>query len=355
MIEPIEPFVFHAPAPRVLFGRGTLEFVGQELRLHAISKPFVLCTNSGLEVSQRIAASVSDRKIEVLRLARPDISAEDFERVKTYAATSGADGFVVVGGGTPIGMAKAVAAHTRLRYIAVVTTYSGSEMASNWSYGKGRDARRGASLAALPSTALYDPELTLALPRVVSGQSGMNALAHAAESLYGADRSPAVELLAEEAVRRLGASLPRVVQQPNDLDARTEALYGAWLAAAFRAQVGVEHALAQKLRQRFGLSHAGAHAVVLPYAIAFNRDAAPGAMDKIRRALGAEDAGLGLYELNARMGLPTGLKELGMKQSDLDDAVQFVAATPIENPRPVSREDLLQIITQAFHGAPPRF
>ena len=162
-------------------------------------------------------------------------------------------------------------------------------------------------------------------------------------------------MLAEAAVRLLGASLPRVAAQPADIDARSDALYGAWLAAAFRAQVGVEHAIAQKVRQRYGLSHAGTHAVVVPYAIAFNRAAAKPAMERIERALGVPDAGLGLYDLNVRLGIPLGLRDLGMKESEIEAAADFVAATPIVNPRPVARADLLELITQAFHGAPPRF
>ena len=162
-------------------------------------------------------------------------------------------------------------------------------------------------------------------------------------------------MLAEEAVRVLGASLPRVVANPADIDARTDALHGAWMAAAFRAQVGVEHAIAQKVRQRYGLSHAGTHAVVVPYALAFNRDAAKYAMEKIERALGVKDAGLGMYDFNVRLGIPTGLKDLGMKQSDIEGAADFVGATPFANPRPVTRADLVELITQCYHGAPPRF
>ncbi len=156
-------FVFHSPAPRVLFGRGTVDAVALELDLHRISHAFVLCTGSGMELSQRIAASAPDRGIEVLRLAHPGISQEDFERAMAHAAKIQSDGFIVVGGGTPIGLAKAIAAHTQLRYVAVVTTYSGSEMSSSWNYGKGEQARSGASLAALPSTAIYDPDLTLGI------------------------------------------------------------------------------------------------------------------------------------------------------------------------------------------------
>ena len=351
----IERFVFTSPAPRVLFGRGTVNAVSKELDLHKISRAFILCSGSGMAVAQQIAAASPKHHIDVLRLSSSGISTEDFERATEHAKTTGAQGFIAMGGGTPIGLGKSIAANTGLRWIAVVTTYSGSEMASNWTYGKGRDAKNGSSLAALPSTAIYDPDLTLGLPPVTSGQSGMNAMAHAVESLYGADRSPVVAAQAEEAVRLLGASLPRIVTKPDDIDARTEALYGAWLAAAFRAQVGVEHAIAQKVRNRFGLSHAGTHAVVVPYAIAFNRNAARYAMDKIERALGVKDAGLGLYDLNVRLGIPTGLKDLGLKEADIEAAADFVGATPIANPRPVSRADLVELITQAFHGAPPRF
>ena len=348
-------FVFQAPASRVLFGRGTIKAVAEELHFHGISRAFILCTGSGVELSKRIAAAAPEHGIEVLRLAHPGMATEDFRRATEHASSSGANGFIAVGGGTPIGLGKALAANTRLRYLAIATTYSGSEMASNWNYGEGNDERTGSSPAALPSTVIYDPDLTVGLPALTSAQSGMNAMAHAVESLYGADRSPVVETLAEAAVRQLGISLPRVVAQPGDIDARSDALYGAWLAAAFRAEVGVEHAIARKVRQRYGLSHAATHAIMVPYAVAFNRNAAPSAMERIERALGVKEAGLGLYELNVRLGIPTGLKDLGMKESDIDAAADYVAATPVANPRPVSRAELVEIITQAFHGAPPRF
>ena len=103
----------------------------------------------------------------------------------------------------------------------------------------------------------------------------MNAMAHAVESLYGIDTNPVVQTMAEEAVRLLGASLPRVVQNPRDLEARTDALYGAWLAANFRAEVGLEHAIAQRVRQWFNLDHAHTHAVATPYAIGFNAPRRP--------------------------------------------------------------------------------
>src|SRR5262249_50896135 len=158
-----------------------------------------------------------------------------------------------------------MAAKARVRSVAVVTTYSGSEMASTWSIGAGPDRMAGDDDNCLPLTAIYDPDLTLSLPPRTSAASGMNAMAHATETLYGPDLNPVVEALAANAVALLGASLPRIVDHPGDIAARTDALYAAWLAAAFRAQVGVEHALAQRVRQAFGLDHSHCHAIFTPY------------------------------------------------------------------------------------------
>jgi maleylacetate reductase len=261
----------------------------------------------------------------------------------------------VIGGGTPIGFAKTVAATTGIRSVAIATTYSGSEMASTWSIGAGQDRMAGEDEKCLPLTTIYDPDLTVTLHPRTSAASGMNAMAHAVESLYGPDINPVVEGQAANAVALLGANLPRIVDKPGDIAARTDALYGAWLAAAFRAQAGIEHALAQRVRQAFGFDHSHCHAVFTPYAIAFNAKAAPRAMNLIARGLAVNDAGQGLHDLNVRIGLPTGLKELGMKEADIPKAVDLVAAAKFVNPRPVTPDDILNLMTQAFHGQPPRF
>jgi maleylacetate reductase len=193
------------------------------------------------------------------------------------------------------------------------------------------------------------------LPTSVSTASGMNAMAHAVESLYGIDTNPVVQTMAEEAVRLLGASLPRIVKNPRDLAARTDALYAAWLAGNFRSQVGLEHAIAQRLRQWFNLDHARTHAIATPYAVGFNAPAAPEAMARICRALGVNDAAHGLYDLNVTLGLPTGFKDIGLKEGDIDKAVEVVSVVKISHPRPVSPTDLRNVIGQAYAGTPPRF
>jgi maleylacetate reductase len=315
----------------------------------------LLCSKSRLDLAKKVTAPIAARCVGFCDASEPNMPRSAFDRILAELKRLDADGFIVLGGGSPIGLAKAAAASTGLRYIAVVTTYSGSEMAARWRIGVADDRISGEGPAALPATAIYDPELTLDLPPHTSAASGMNAIAHAVESLYGPDTNPIVETLAEEAVRRIGASLPRVVQNPRDVAARSDVLYGAWLAANFRAEVGLEHAIAQRVRQWFGLDHAQTHAIATPYAIGFNAAAAPQAMARIKRALGVDDAARGLYDLNVRLGLATGLKDIGLREADVARAVDVVAKVTIDHPRPVSKADLANIIGQAYAGAPPRF
>jgi maleylacetate reductase len=351
----IARFAYRSDPIRVLFGGGTVGALRSEADFHNISRLVVLCSRSRADLARRLTTPVADRCAAICDAAVPNMPRAAFERFMDELKRSRADGFVVIGGGSPIGLAKAAAAATKLPYIAIVTTYSGSEMAARWNVGVAAERVGGNDRAALPATAIYDPELTLDLPARVSAASGMNAMAHAVESLYGSDTNPVVQTMAEEAVRLLGASLPRVLDHPRDLAARTDALYGAWLAANFRAEVGLEHAIAQRVRQWFDLDHAHTHAVTTPYAMGFNSAAAPEATARITRALGAADAARGLYDLNIRLGLPTGLNGLGMREEDIPKAVEVVSAVKIAHPRPVSKADLAEVIRQAYFGEPPRF
>ena len=348
-------FTYQSDPIRIVFGAGAIEHLRAETDLHNMSRLMVLCSQTRATFARAVTASVADRCVGFCATAGQTMPRDAFERILDDLKRNRADGFIVVGGGSPIGLAKAAAANSKLPYIAVVTTYSGSEMAARWYIGVADQRVNGEGREALPATAIYDPELTLDLPPRISGASGMNAMAHAVESLYGIDTNPVIEIMAEEAIRRLGASLPRVVQNPRDLAARTDALYGAWLAANFRSEVGLEHAVAQRVRQWFNLDHAHSHAVATPYAIGFNAKAAPEAMTRIKRALGVEDAARGLYDLNVRLGLPTGLKSLGMREEDIDKAIEVVSAVKISHPRPVSKADLADVIRQAYAGEPPRF
>src|SRR6202020_995434 len=201
-------FTYHSDPVRIVFGAGAVAALPAEADFHNMSRLMVLCSQSRADFARRVTASIADRCVTFCDASAPNMPREVFERIVDDIKRQNLDGFVVIGGGSPIGLAKAAAATTKLPYIAVVTTYSGSEIAARWYIGGAENRVTGDGPEALPATAIYDPELTLDVPAKVSAASGMNAMAHAVETLYGTDTNPVVEAMAEEAVRMLGAGLP---------------------------------------------------------------------------------------------------------------------------------------------------
>ncbi len=162
-----------------------------------------------------------------------------------------------------------------------------------------------------------------------------------------------MSLLAAEGIRTLSRSLPIIVKEPANLDARSDALYGAWLAGVVLGSVGmaVHHNISHVLGGTFGLVHANAHTVILPHAVAFNREAAPEAMRVIANALGAKDAAQAIYDLETQIGAPTSLKQLGMRQEELDKAARLVVEHAYYNPRPVEHQGIRKLLEDAYHGS----
>jgi len=254
------------------------------------------------------------------------------------AAAAGADGLVGLGGGSAIDTSKAVSAGTGLPLVAIPTTYAGAE----WTpyYGM-RDAVRrlktggsGASTVAV----VYEPTLTLGLPREETVGTAMNALAHCAEALYAgecADASEGAELVAHW--------LPAVVAQGDDLEARTGLLEGAMHAGMALAERGLflAHAMAQALGGRYGLSHGAMNAICLAPALRFNETVVPGAIASFGRSLGTEDPAARVEEL-AHLGGFVRLRDFGVPESELSELAEETAARPgaVANPRVATAEDV---------------
>ena len=142
------------------------------------------------------------------------------------------------------------------------------------------------------------------------------------------------------------------MQDPKDLDARSEALYGAWLAGMSLGSVGMalHHKLCHTLGGSFNLPHSEVHTVIIPHATAYNSSAAPEAMKRIATALGQPDAADGLYQLAKSLNTPTKLSEIGMRYEDLDLAAELASRNPYYNPRPITREGIRALLEAAFHG-----
>jgi maleylacetate reductase len=280
---------------------------------------------------------------------------ETAEAAREEARRLKADCCVAIGGGSTTGLAKAIALVSDLPILAIPTTYAGSEMTPIWGLTEGGRKTTGRDLRVLPKTVLYDPCLTVSMPARLSATSGMNSIAHCVEALYAQEANPVISMIAEDGIRALAQSLPVVVKEPGNLEARSQAFYGAWLGAIALGSVGMalHHKLCHTLGGTYNLPHAETHTVVLPHAVAYNAAAAPEAAGRIARALGAPSAAAGLYDLAASLGTPLSLRELGMSAGALDQAAEIATQNPYYNPRPVTREGIRAVLENAFEGRRP--
>ncbi|RBY84801.1 maleylacetate reductase [Blastococcus sp. TF02A-26] len=341
---------------RVLFGAGSLDRLPAEVDRLGLDRVLVLCSPEQEDTGRQVAAALGSRAAGVLAEARMHVPVEVAHRAREVAAQLGADGCVTVGGGSAVGLGKAIALEHGLPIIAVPTTYAGSEMTPVWGLTEGGAKRTGRDLRVLPRAVVYDPALTLSLPAQLSATSGMNAVAHAVEGLYAPDATPIVSLMAEEGARALAAALPRVVADGQDVDARGEAQYGAWLCGAVLAAttMSLHHKLCHTLGGTLDLPHAQTHTVVLPHALAYNQPAAPGAVAALSRALGGvADPARALWELAGRLGAPRSLAELGMREDDVPRIAELAVASPYANPRPVTRDGVEFLLRAAWAGEEP--
>ncbi len=348
-------FVFQGQPSRVVFGAGALDRLGEEVDRLGAKRALVLSTPEQRASAEDVAARLGSRAAGVFDKAVMHVPLETAEAARDVAKELDADSCVAIGGGSTIGLGKAIALTSTLPIIAVPTTFAGSEMTPIYGITAQGQKKTGRDPRVLPRVVIYDPTLTLTLPVRIAGPSGMNAIAHCVEALYAQDANPIASLMAEEGIRTLAASLPLVVRELRNLEARSDALYGAWLAGACLGQVGMalHHKLCHTLGGTFNLPHAETHTVILPHAVHYNRDAAPEAMKRIARALAADDPAAALWELTRTIAAPLALKSIGMPKAGLKKAARLAAENPYYNPRPILFEDILALLEDAFEGVKP--
>ncbi|GAB2444060.1 maleylacetate reductase [Streptomyces incanus] len=341
---------------RVRFASGAAaENLAAEVAALGARRVMVIAATTEQELAHRITDGlpVVHRHDDVVM----HVPVEMAERARAEAAAHGTDVLVSIGGGSTTGLAKAVALTTGLPIVAVPTTYAGSEATPVW--GLTQDSRKttGTDPRVLPRAVVYDASLTLTLPAGLSAASGLNALAHCVDSMWAPRTDPINQALAAEGVRALRTGLPLVVKEPDGLQGREQALYGAYLAAVAFASAGsgLHHKICHVLGGMFDLPHAQTHAVVLPHVLAFNGPQAPEAERRLAAAFDAPTANEGLARLRAHLNAPRSLRELGMPEEGVAAAAEaVVAAAPAGNPRAVTLETISGLLQAAWEGTEPR-
>lgn len=351
----VDAFVYSANAARVVFGAGSLQHLAREIGLLGAQRALVLSTPGQRKQAERVAALLGAKAAGIFDGAVMHVPIESARQARDAARRLDADCAVAIGGGSTVGLGKAIALESGLPILAIPTTYAGSEMTPIYGITEGGLKKTGKDARVLPRTVIYDPELSAGLPVGLSVTSAMNAMAHAAEGLYAQDSNPIMSLMAEEGLAAIARALPGLVRRAGDIEARSQALYGAWLCGTVLGSVGMalHHKLCHTLGGSFDLPHAECHTIVLPHAMAYNAPAVPQAMARIARAIGARDAAAGLYDLARDNGAPVALRDLGMPEADLDRAADIAVSNPYWNPRAIERPAIRALLQNAWAGVRP--
>ncbi len=349
-------FTYLANPARVIFGRGTIGQVPDELARLGIFNPLILSTPFQAEAAAAVADQTGLKPAGFFTRAAMHTPIPVTEEALTCFEEFGADGIVSFGGGSTIGLGKALALRTDAAQLVIPTTYAGSEMtAIIGETGNGRKVTQ-TTLQVLPETVVYDVDLTLSLPRQMSVTSGMNAIAHAVEAMYAQNTNPILSLLAEQGISALAGALAKLATgATDDFEVRSDALYGAWLCATCLGLGGValHHKLCHVLGGSFNLPHAETHTVVLPQALAFNAPYVPDAMQQLRRATGSDNPAGHFFDIARDADVSVSLAELGMPREGIERAVDITLENPYFNPRPLERASLIHLLTSAYDGIRP--
>lgn len=352
----IEPFDYAGSPARIVFGNGGIARVGTLIDDLGCRRALVLSTPGRKADAEDLAATLGGRYAGVFAGAVMHTPVEVTEGAVETARKSGADCLVALGGGSTVGLGKAIAWRTGLPQIAIPTTYAGSEVTPILGQTENGEKTTLTDPKLLPKIVVYDPELTTGLPADVSVVSGLNALAHAAEALYARDRNPVSSLMAAEGARAILRALPAIRAAPSDPSARGDTLYGAYLCGTVLGSVGMalHHKLCHTLGGAFGLPHAETHAILLPHTIAYNAAAVPDLLSPLADALDSDDVGQGLYAFAESVGAPRALEDIGMPEDGLVRAADLAVANPYWNPRKIERRAICDLLEDAFRGdAPP--
>jgi homogentisate 1,2-dioxygenase len=333
---------------RVVFGDGAASRLESEIEALGLGRVLVAATPRREKDARALLERLGARGVGLIAIAKEHVPAEVVKVGRRELEAHDADGVLAFGGGSAIGLCKALALTGSVRVVAVPTTYSGSEMTPIYGITDKSEKKTGRDERVRPALVVYDPRLTLALPREVTVQSLWNAMAHAAEALWSPNLDRAARMTAEAALRLTASAVARLALRADDVEARRDALEGAYLAGSAFADAGggLHHKLCHVLGGLFDMPHAATHAALLPHSVRFQRERAPEAMTAIARALGAIDPVRAIARLAADTGVARGLGELGLPRDGIVRVVDAVLASP--GFAELDRAELEQLLGRAF-------
>jgi alcohol dehydrogenase class IV len=348
--KPAAPVTVHETLPsRVLLGPGARHRIPGEIERLGARRVLLIATGSAGAAADELAVALGPRLAARFggAVAHTPVAVTD-KAMEVVGATS-ADAVVAIGGGSAVGLAKALSARTGMPQVAVPTTYAGSEATPVLGETENGVKTTRRDPAITPGTVVYDPELTLSMPAGLTLTSSLNALAHAVEALWAPDASALSDGLATEAADGILTTLPQVLADPSALRGRERLQESAWLAGLClaRTRTGLHHQLAHVLGGMFDLPHAELHAMLLAHVMAFDLPAAPKAAARLERITGGDPVEV-VGRLAGGHDGPTTLRALGVPRDALRAVAERVVERPYPNPRPPETEALTRLLDDAW-------
>ncbi|MFQ3212642.1 MAG: maleylacetate reductase [Marivirga sp.] len=263
------------------------------------------------------------------------------------------DAIIAIGGGSAIGLAKALVLKQSLPIVAVPTTFSGSEQTNIWGISNEEGKTTGRDDRVLPEVVIYDPEMTATMPKELAVMSTMNAMAHLMEAVYAPDGNPLTRNLAFLGIAHLKKGLQLIADTGEfTAEANEEILLGAYLAGKCLCEVAMSlhHKTAHVLGGSFGMEHSAVHTVMQSYVLRYQWLYLPEAIQNDFISVLGNDPAKMLKSLAEAGGAKTNLLAIGFKEENIEKAAEVIFAKPYKNIAPITKAGLVEMLTNAFHG-----
>ena len=339
----------------VAFGAGIRRDVASHAKTAGATRILILTTPHQVDLGMELASALGDMAAGIFSKAAMHTPVEVTAEALEHLTATGADSVLAAGGGSTIGLGKALALRTDVLQIALPTTYAGSDCTPILGQTESGVKTTFSDTKLRPDLVLYDAELVATLPVALTVTSALNAMAHAVEALYAQDRSDEDSRLAIEGLDTFRSALPAVLADPSDLAARQATQVGAWACGTVLGRVGMalHHKLCHTLGGTLNLPHAETHSIILPHATAYNSDAVADLLAPVTRMFGGIDPGSALWDFAKSLNAPMALKDLGVIESDLDRIADLATTNPYWNPREITRDGIRALLGRAWKGTAP--
>ena len=276
------------------------------------------------------------------------------EEARTFREEHHPGVLVAIGGGSAIGLSKALSLDEYIPQIAVPTTFSGSEQTNIYGISSGGVKRTGRDDRVLPGVVIYDPELILTMPKNLAVTSAMNAMAHVMEAMYSPSGNPVTSYIAMQGMNAIKNGI-RELAVSNSLTGNVieKLFFGSFLAGRCLCEVemALHHKAAHVLGGSFGMEHSSVHTVLQPYVLAHQWPyLSEELQNNFKNILESEHPPKALKELAENAGAKTNLKSIGFKEDDIEKAAGMIASKPYANLAPISKEGLAKMLYNAYHG-----